>query len=99
MLLLFSNISGKKRFSVATYGWIMKESPNGVPAQRVINSKGESSGSWTFVLQGRECQLLEEGIIFSKDERVDMKHYGWNRLVTSPKKPSSTPVKPSERLL
>ena len=29
-------------------GWIMHETPEGVPAQRVINSKGELSGSWAF---------------------------------------------------
>jgi methylated-DNA-protein-cysteine methyltransferase related protein len=60
-------------------GWIMNETPNGVPAQRVINSKGELSGSWAFGQQGRMRQLLEaEGIVFSADERVDMKRYGWD---------------------
>src|SRR5436190_24118109 len=54
--------SGRKRYSIAIHGWIgkalgyprgarligwiMNESPNGVPVQRVINSKGELSGSW-----------------------------------------------------
>src|SRR5690348_11868576 len=51
-------------------GWIMNESPNGVPAQRVINSKGELSGSWAFGQSGTMRQLLEaEGIVFSADER------------------------------
>ena len=60
-------------------GWIMNETPNGVPAQRVINSKGELSGSWAFGQQGRMRQLLEaEGIVFSADERVDLKRYGWD---------------------
>src|SRR2546423_1222794 len=60
-------------------GWIMNESPEGVPAQRVINSKGELSGSWAFGQRGRMRQLLEaEGIIFSPDERVDLKRYGWD---------------------
>ena len=60
-------------------GWIMNESPEGVPAQRVINSKGELSGSWAFGQQGRMRQLLEaEGVIFSADERVDLKRYGWD---------------------
>src|SRR5260221_11064102 len=57
-------------------GWIMNETPEGVPAQRVINSKGELSGSWAFGQKGRMRQLLEaEGIAFS-DERVDLKPYG-----------------------
>src|SRR5579859_2362592 len=60
-------------------GWIMNESPNGVPAQRVINSKGELSGSWAFGSPDLMRQLLEaEGIVFSADERVDMKRYGWD---------------------
>jgi methylated-DNA-protein-cysteine methyltransferase-like protein len=60
-------------------GWIMNETPEGVPAQRVINSKGELSGSWAFGQRGRMRQLLEaEGIVFLADERVDMKRYGWD---------------------
>ncbi len=89
-------------------GWIMNESPNGVPAQRVINSKGELSGSWAFGQSGTMRQLLEaEGIVFSAEERVDMKRYGWDptRDLTEEAlkhildDASSTPVKPSERLL
>ena len=57
----------------------MNETPEGVPAQRVINSKGELSGSWAFGQRGRMRQLLEaEGIVFSEDERVDLKRYGWD---------------------
>lgn len=63
-------------------GWFMNEVPNAgkdVPAQRVINSKGELSGSWAFGQRGRMRQLLEaEGIVFSPDERVDLKRYGWD---------------------
>ena len=60
-------------------GWFMNETPEGVPAQRVINSKGELSGSWAFGSPGRMRQLLEaEGIVFSAEGRVDMKRYGWD---------------------
>ncbi len=60
-------------------GWIMNESSPGVPAQRVINSKGELSGSWAFGSPDRMRQLLEaEGITFSDDGRVDLKRYGWD---------------------
>jgi methylated-DNA-protein-cysteine methyltransferase-like protein len=59
-------------------GWIMNEAPEGVPAQRVINSKGELSGSWAFGSPNMMLQLLEEeGIVFSEDGRVDLKRYGW----------------------
>src|SRR6266516_7364356 len=60
-------------------GWIMNETPEGVPAQRVINSKGELSGSWAFGSSDLMRQLLEaEGITFSADGRVDLKRYGWD---------------------
>src|SRR5579885_2094770 len=59
-------------------GWIMNEAAEGVPAQRVINSKGELTGSWAFGQKGRMRQLLEaEGIVFT-DEHVDLKRYGWD---------------------
>ena len=59
--------------------WIMNEAPSGVPAQRVINSKGELTGSWAFGQRGKMRQLLEaEGVTFSADERVDLKRYGWD---------------------
>ena len=60
-------------------GWIMNESPQGVPAQRVINSKGELSGNWAFNTPGGMRKLLEEeGIVFTPEGRVDLKRYGWD---------------------
>ena len=60
-------------------GWIMNEASQGVPAQRVINSKGELSGNWAFNQPGGMRKLLEdEGIVFSEDGRVDLKRYGWD---------------------
>jgi methylated-DNA-protein-cysteine methyltransferase-like protein len=90
-------------------GWIMNESPEGVPAQRVINSKGELSGSRAFGQRGRMRKLLEaEGITFSGDERVDLKRYGWDpsRDLSSEELQSilanvsaAAPVAPTPRLL
>ena len=89
-------------------GWIMNESPEGIPAQRVINSKGELSGSWAFGQRGMMRKLLEaEGVVFSEDERVDLKRYGWDpsrdlsqeelkRILDSA---ATTSVTPSQRLL
>ena len=60
-------------------GWIMNETSAGVPAQRVINSKGELSGSWAFGSPERMRLLLEaEGVMFSDEGRVDLKRYGWD---------------------
>jgi methylated-DNA-protein-cysteine methyltransferase-like protein len=62
-------------------GWIMNATPQRetVPAHRVINSKGELSGSWAFGQKGRMRQLLEaEGIVFDERARVNLKRYGWD---------------------
>ncbi len=89
-------------------GWFMNESPEGVPAQRVINSKGELSGSWAFGQRGRMRTLLEaEGVVFSEDERIDLKRYGWDpsrdltaeELTRIQDSANITPVTPSPRLL
>jgi methylated-DNA-protein-cysteine methyltransferase-like protein len=62
-------------------GWVLNETPSdaNVPAQRVINSKGELSGSWAFGQKGRMRALLEaEGIPFTPEGRVDLKRFGWD---------------------
>lgn len=60
-------------------GWMMRATPDEVPAQRVINSKGELTGSKAFGQIGRMRKLLEdEGIIFSENGTVNMKRYGWD---------------------
>lgn len=62
-------------------GWFMNETPSRleVPAHRVINSKGELTGSWAWGKRGKMQELLEsEGIVFSAEGRVDMKRYGWH---------------------
>ena len=62
-------------------GWFMNEAYAGVPAQRVINSKGELSGSWAFGSPERMRLLLEaEGIVFNADGKVDLKRYGWDPM-------------------
>jgi len=74
------NALGLPRGGARIVGWIMNESHDGtVPAQRVINSKGELSGAWAFGQKGRMRKLLEdEGIVFDAKERVEMKRYGWD---------------------
>lgn len=88
-------------------GWIMNRTPSGVPAQRVLNSKGELSGGWAFGGPQIMRQLLEEeGIAFTADERVDLKRYGWDpsRDLTPEElqgilDAASTPLQPDEPLL
>ncbi len=62
-------------------GWMMNEAPPGVPAQRVLNSKGELSGSWAFdAPDAMRQRLADDGIAFLEDGRVDLKKYGWEPL-------------------
>jgi methylated-DNA-protein-cysteine methyltransferase-like protein len=62
-------------------GWFMNEAYTGIPAQRVINSKGELSGSWAFGSPDQMRLLLEnEGIIFNADGKVELKQYGWEPM-------------------
>lgn len=89
-------------------GWIMNEASPDVPAQRVINSKGELSGSWAFGSPDRMHILLEsEGIVFSNEERVDLKRYGWDpardlqsaQIEAIFNSAAASPEQPSQRLL
>jgi methylated-DNA-protein-cysteine methyltransferase related protein len=76
-----ANALGLPRGGARVVGWVMNETPSDahVPAQRVINSKGELSGAWAFGQRGRMRKLLEdEGVVFDAKERVDLKRYGWD---------------------
>jgi methylated-DNA-protein-cysteine methyltransferase-like protein len=62
-------------------GWMMHTTPDEVPAHRVVNSKGELTGSKAFGQIGRMRKLLEdEGIIFSANGTVSLPRYGWDPL-------------------
>jgi methylated-DNA-protein-cysteine methyltransferase-like protein len=76
-----ANALGLPRGGARVVGWVMNETPSDahVPAQRVINSKGELSGAWAFGQKGRMRKLLEdEGVVFDAKERVDLKRFGWD---------------------
>lgn len=62
-------------------GWILNDisDRSDVPAHRVVNAKGELTGSWAFGQRGRMRALLEaEGVPFGPDDRIDTTRYGWN---------------------
>jgi methylated-DNA-protein-cysteine methyltransferase-like protein len=62
-------------------GWIMNETPSraDIPAQRVISSTGELTGSWAWGQRGKMRELLEsEGVAFKVDDKVDMKSSSWD---------------------
>jgi methylated-DNA-protein-cysteine methyltransferase related protein len=55
-------------------GWAMAISPKGVPAQRVINARGEVSGGEAA---RRRKKLEADGVLFLPDGRVDLDRYLW----------------------
>ena len=65
-------------YTPRTVGYVMHNSPDGVPWQRVINSQGKcSTGRLTIPLNLQQEMLEAEGIIFSKAGRCDLRMYQW----------------------
>ena len=56
-------------------GWAMAVCPEGVPAQRVINARGEISGGGQAEV--RRKQLEADGVAFLPGGRVDLERYLW----------------------
>lgn len=53
-------------------------SPNDVPWQRVVNSKGEISERDGVAARRQRLLLQDEGVPFNPRGRIDMKKYGWD---------------------
>ena len=51
--------------------------PTNIPCYRVVNSKGELSGSFAFGGADEQKRLLEEEGIEVINGRVDLEKYGW----------------------
>lgn len=64
-----------RAFGPRWVGGAMAACPDGVPWQRVINSKGEISQRPGA--QKQKELLLEEGVIFNEKGRIDLKEFGW----------------------
>lgn len=60
-------------------GWAMNQCPQGVPWQRVVNSRGGcSTDRIPHIPTGLQRSLLEEeGIQFKKNGTLDLKKYRW----------------------
>ncbi|MEK6752712.1 MAG: MGMT family protein [Chloroflexota bacterium] len=56
-------------------------SPNDVPWQRVVNSKGEISERDGVAARRQRLLLQDEGVPFNPRGRIDLKHYGWNGML------------------
>jgi methylated-DNA-protein-cysteine methyltransferase related protein len=53
-------------------------SPDDLPWQRVINSKGEITERNGLEAKRHKLLLEDEGVVFGVRGRIDMKKYGWN---------------------
>jgi methylated-DNA-protein-cysteine methyltransferase related protein len=53
-------------------------SPNDVPWQRVVNSKGEITERDGLEAKRHRLMLYDEGVPFNPRGRIDMKKYGWD---------------------
>ncbi len=56
-------------------GLAMKNAPAArqLPCHRVVNSRGGTAPGWS----GQRTELEKEGVRFTRDGRVDMKHFQW----------------------
>jgi methylated-DNA-protein-cysteine methyltransferase-like protein len=59
-------------------GWAMSSCPDELPWQRVVKADGEITGG--AYAEIRRTLLLEEGVSFLPDGRVDMGEHQWNGL-------------------
>ncbi len=74
-----ARITGRPR-SARVVGWALHVNPypGTIPCHRVVNRKGELSGSFAFGGMESQRYLLEkERIKFSKEGKIDLKKYLW----------------------
>ncbi|MEW5720896.1 MAG: MGMT family protein [Chloroflexota bacterium] len=63
-----------------TVGWAMRDCPEHVPWQRVVNARGEISLRPTSGYYEQRARLKEEGVRFNRAGRIDLKQYGWKKI-------------------
>ena len=66
-------------YTPRTVGYVMHNSDDGVPWQRVINSQGKcSTGRLTLPLNLQQQILESEGVVFDERSRCDLAKYQWS---------------------
>src|SRR5262245_14835710 len=61
-------------------GWVLYGLPDGhdLPAHRVVNREGRLSGAWAFAHpELQHDRLVEDGVSFLPDGRVDLAQHLW----------------------
>jgi methylated-DNA-protein-cysteine methyltransferase-like protein len=65
-------------YTPRTVGYVMRNSPAGVPWQRVINSQGKCSTGRIILPVNLQQEILDkEGIKFTKAGKCDLNVYQW----------------------
>lgn len=80
---MIPTLAGVDAETYLEYGalWVsnaVADSPNEVPWQRVVNSKGEITDRDGVQAKRHQLMLEDEGVEFNPRGRIDMKKYGWN---------------------
>lgn len=66
-------------YTARTVGYCMHAADEGVPWQRVINSKGEcSTGRMTMPVNLQQSILESEGVVFNTKGKCDLGIYQWS---------------------
>lgn len=63
-----------------TVGWAMRDCPDDVPWYRVVNAQGSISLRPGMGQNEQRARLEEEGVQFDRDEKIDLKKYGWKKI-------------------
>ena len=75
-------LAGNKRWSrVVGYALHVNPDPENIPCHRVVNRLGEVSKAFAFGGENRQIELLKNEGVRLEDGRVDLKEYGWKRMV------------------
>ena len=73
-----AELAGDRKMARAVGNALHKNpEPDGIPCFRVVNAKGECSGSFAFGGPDAQAKRLREDGIEVVNNRVDLEKYGW----------------------
>jgi methylated-DNA-protein-cysteine methyltransferase-like protein len=67
-----------RAFGPRWVGGAMAGCPSGIPWQRVVNAQGKISVRKGSGQDRQRALLLEEGVLFGTNNRIDLKRFGWD---------------------
>ncbi|WP_245628069.1 MGMT family protein [Shouchella shacheensis] len=60
-------------------GWAMRQSPEAVPAHRIVKRSGELAPEAVFGAGVQKAKLEQEGVAFDENGRIRMEAHAWER--------------------